>query len=133
MSKLFTVTLNRLGICASVDTHARYIQHRVEEKCKMGRMASLPASSFMEVSADNLDFIHNYSRVFSGYKGCSCHGTTFQIVQPKPTTLGDTVRDINTVGSTTLDTGTSISKRPYSTHSPNRCLRSPRPKKARHC
>ena len=57
-------------------------------------MASLSASSFMVVSADNLDFIHKYSRVFSGYQGCSWHGTTVQIVRPKPTMLVDTVRDI---------------------------------------
>ena len=55
--------LNRVGACASIDTHARYVQHRVQEKSKQGAMACYPATSFMAVSTDNLGFIHKYSRV----------------------------------------------------------------------
>ena len=120
--------LNHVGACASIDTHARYVQHRVQEKSKQGAMACYPATSFTAVSTDNLDFIHKYSRVYSGNQGCSWHGTTVQIVQPKPTTLVDTVPH-TTSELSELDKG--ITKRLYSTLSPNRSLRSPCPKTAR--
>ena len=120
--------LNRLGICASSETHARYVQYRVEKRNKDGPMAGFPADSFMVVSADNLDFIHSYSRVYSGKQGCSWHGTTVQIVQPKPTTLSDithTPMEVNTHTDPLTHSNditrqeTSLEKRPYSTRSPN--------------
>ena len=50
--------LNRLGACACIDTHDRYLQYRVEKKMKEGPMAAYPQDPFMIVSADNLDYVH---------------------------------------------------------------------------
>ena len=50
--------LNRLGICASIETHSRYVQYRVEKINKEGPMSGFPVDSFMIVSADNLDYVH---------------------------------------------------------------------------
>lgn len=83
--------LNRLGVCVSIDTHERYIQYRVEKRMKEGPMADYPQNSFMIVSADNLDFVHSFARVYSGKQQSSWHGTTMQVVQPQPLGLTDTV------------------------------------------
>ena len=36
------------------------------------------------ISADNLDYLHSYARVFKGTQKSSWHGTTVQLVQPLP-------------------------------------------------
>ena len=86
--------LNRLGVCASQDTHARYIQHRVQKRMKEGPMATYPQDSFMLVSADNLDFVHSFTRVFSGKQQSSWHGTTVQVVQPQPLGLTEVLKTL---------------------------------------
>ena len=42
-----------------------------------------------QLSADNLDFLHSYARVYSGNQQLSWHGTTIQAVQPQPSVLTD--------------------------------------------
>ncbi len=76
--------LNRLGICASAYTHSRYIQYGVEKFEKQGVLSSYPRNTFTIASADNLDFIHYYARVYCGNQQSSWHGTTEQVVQPQP-------------------------------------------------
>ena len=78
------------------------------------------------VSADNLDYQQSFSRVYSGNQSIGWHGTTVQIVisesqDPTPMELSH-------------DQSTSLVKRLYSahTHSPQKGLPSPCPKKARH-
>lgn len=82
--------LNRLGICACIDEHERYIQYRVQQIKINGPMSPYPQSPFTIVSADNLDWLHGYSRVHSGKQQSSWHGTTVQVVQPQPLRLTDT-------------------------------------------
>ena len=72
--------LNRLGICTSVHTHARYVQYRVKRS----------VDAFTLVSVDNLDFVHSHARVYCGKQQSSWHGTTVQVVQLQPTRLVDT-------------------------------------------
>ena len=48
--------LNRVRACVSIGTHARYVQHRLQEKSKQGAMSCSPPTSFMAVSTDNLDY-----------------------------------------------------------------------------
>ena len=85
-------------------------------------MSELPANSFMVVSADNLDFVHNHGHSFCGRLEASWHGTAVQIVQPKPKTLVDPPYTDQSVAPI-------VSKRVYSVHSPNKAsiLRSPCP------
>ena len=133
--------LNRLGVCASIETHKRYVQYRVEMRSTEGPMSGNPTDSFMIASADNLDYIHKYARAYSGKQGLSWHGTTVQIVQPKPQTLIDhpaspeTDPPISTIRHTdALPEPQAIpAKRIYSARSPhkNPVLTSPCPKKAR--
>ena len=58
--------LNRLGACVSADTHARYVQHRVEKSKEEGTMCGYPDNAFTIASADNLDFVHSHARVYCG-------------------------------------------------------------------
>ena len=80
--------LNRLGICTSADKHNRYVTERKKQK-EDGILSAYPESAFTVVSADNLDFLHRYARVYCGKQQSSWHGTTVQLVQPQPLTLRD--------------------------------------------
>ncbi|XP_064384664.1 uncharacterized protein LOC135333611 [Halichondria panicea] len=110
---------NRLGICASSETALRYVQYRIEKRASEGIMKSYPSNCFMIASADNIDYIHHYARVYCGKQQLSWHGTTVQIAQPKPLTL---------TTNTDLIGNRMLTKRVYSTRSP---IKSPQPKKLR--
>ena len=58
--------LNRLGVCASADTLARFIQHKVEECQRRGPEQDCVESLPTIISVDNIDFQNSYSRVFCG-------------------------------------------------------------------
>ena len=90
-SNRLTKLLNRFGACASPDTHARYVQYRVDKSKKEGPMSGFPDDAFIVASADNLDYIHSYTRVYCGNQQSSWHGTTIQLVQPQPSKLLDNV------------------------------------------
>ena len=128
--------LNRLGVCASIETHGRYVQYRVDSINSEGPMSGYPQNSFMVVSADNLDYVHQYARSFSGKQSISWHGTTVQIVQPKPTSLTDSLSSTTTGmphNDTMSQSQLTMASRLYSTRSPQKssALSSPCPKKAR--
>ena len=124
--------LNRLGVCASTDTHARYVQYRIKKSLKDGAMSGFPQDSFAVASVDNIDYVHSYARVYCGKQQSSWHGITIQIVQPQPTVLID--RETRTQAETTTSSDTytpnepespapapnevRLSKRLYSTRSP---------------
>ena len=73
--------LNRLGVCASADTLARFIKCKVDSPMLT---QFINPDGFMVVSADNIDFLHSYVRVFKGNQNSSWHGTSVQVVQPIP-------------------------------------------------
>ena len=80
-SALLIRLLNRLGVCASLDTLKRFIQYKVSS----GKTAkSLDPTVFTIVSADNVDFLHSYACVFKGRQSSSWHGTSIQAAQPLP-------------------------------------------------
>ena len=81
-SSVLVRVLNRLGVCSSADTLARFIQHRVTSYAH--RLEPLSTESFTVVSADNIDFMHSFAQVFCGNQKASWHGTTVQVVQPLP-------------------------------------------------
>ena len=85
-----------------------FIQHR-QSVCEYACLKHLAKDAFTDVSADNLDFLHSFSRalcsnqkaswhgttdnldflhsfshVFCGNQKASWHGTTLQVVQPLP-------------------------------------------------
>ena len=70
------------------------LQYRVELSKQKGVMDGYPSESFSE-SVDNLDLIHSFARIYSGKLQLSWHGTTIQIVLPKPSDIsqytGDTL------------------------------------------
>ena len=45
---------------------------------------SILPEGFSVVSADNIDFMLRFARVFQGNKNASWHGTSVQVVQPIP-------------------------------------------------
>ena len=116
---------NRLGVCVSTETHARYVQYRVVTRQKEGPLVGLHLDCPVIISADNLDCQQSFSRVYSGNQTIGWHGTTVQIVLPDPTPT-----ELTHISSSS---NTSLVKRLYSTHahSPQKTLPSPCPKKAR--
>ncbi len=95
-------------------------------------MTAYPSNCFMIASADNIDYVHHYARVYCGKQQSSWHGTTVQIVQPKPSTL-TTSTDFRG-GEASLPRLSShdltTNKRLYSMRSPMKPT-SPRPQKMR--
>ena len=88
-SKRLLRLLNRFGVCASADTHARYVQHRVEKVKEEGPMTGYTDNTFSVVSVDNIDYVHSFANLYCGKQDYSWHGTTVQVVQPQPKTLLD--------------------------------------------
>ena len=62
-SHLLIRILNRFGICASSDSLARFVQHKVNS---MSKPKFENPESFTIVSADNIDFQLSFTRVFCG-------------------------------------------------------------------
>ena len=76
--------LNRLGVCASADTLARFVQSKAEKSNWLTITGdNIDSEPFTVVSADNIDFVHKYARIVGKGK-TSWHGTTVQAVQPQP-------------------------------------------------
>ena len=121
--------LNRLGACASIDTHSRYVQYRVQKRMEEGPMASYPSCSFMIISADNLDFKHSFARVYSSkHEQSTWHGTTVQVVQPQPHKLTDVIAQPS---AENLSKRLHSSLTPYTSPAKPSSFRSPVPKKQR--
>ena len=121
-------------MCASADTHARYIQYRIQQKKEEGPLHGYCNNAFTVVSADNLDFVHSYARVYCGKQESSWHGTTVQFVQitlashnmetPSLFTCEEILQPVSSDDTNLCPA--SQSKRFYSTTSPE-----PLPKKKR--
>ena len=82
-STLLVRMLNRIGVCASADTLSRFIQHKVST-CDEDGMKYLTPDTFTVVSADKIDFMHSFARIFCGHQTSSWHGTTVKVAQPLP-------------------------------------------------
>ena len=81
-SALLVQILNRLGVCASSDTLSRFIQYQVSKD--KPDVKYLKPDTFTLISADNIDFMHSFARVYCGHQTSSWHGTTVQAAQPLP-------------------------------------------------
>lgn len=57
-------------------------------------MSGYPENAFTVASADNIDFVHSYARIYCGKQQSSWHGTTVQLVQPQPSTLLDDNQEV---------------------------------------
>ena len=75
--------MNRLGMISSEDTHARYVDHVVSHS---DRTHDIDLSDTVVATLDNLDFLQSNAAVYCGDQHRSWHGTTVQILQPKPPT-----------------------------------------------
>ena len=82
-TELMTI-LNRFGIVASIGTLKRTI-HSVSEDRRSAGIKSLRVDrAFTVASADNVDFLQSNAAVYSGDQHRSWHGTSIQLVQPRP-------------------------------------------------
>ena len=63
--------VNRFGVCASKDTHDRYVQYRVEKLTREEPMNGLPLTSFLLASIDNLDYKLAFAHMFCGIQESS--------------------------------------------------------------
>ena len=82
-SSVLVKVLNRLGVCSSADTLACFIQHK-RSTSDQHQFKHISKDAFTVVSADNLDFMHSFARVFCSNQKSSWHGTTVQVTQPLP-------------------------------------------------
>ena len=111
-SKILVRMFNRLSTCCSPETALWYVQYHVQKRTEEGIMAVYPCDCFMIASADNIDYIHHYIRVYCGKQQLSWHGTTVQIAQPKPCTLTTDIRE----GEVSLPTPDSLSSHRLNTN-----------------
>ena len=84
-TELITI-LNRLGIVASLDTLKRAIHSVSQDRKTAGVKNLLVERAFTVASADNVDFLQSNAAVYSGDQHRSWHGTSIQLVQPRPQT-----------------------------------------------
>ena len=73
--------MNRLGMISSEDTHAHYVDHVVRHS---DNTHDIDLSDTVVATLDNLDFLQSNAAVYCGDQHRSWHGTTVQILQPKP-------------------------------------------------
>ena len=79
--------LNRFGAISSGDTHAQHVDFIV--KNTKHKQHNINFEDFLVASMDNINFLRSYAAVYCGDQLHSWHGTTIQIIQPKPTTPND--------------------------------------------
>ena len=93
--------MNRLGMISSEDTHARYVDHVVRHS---DNTHDIDLSDTVVATLDNLDFLQSNAAVYCGDQHRSWHGTTVQILQPKPPTqpASESVSSRNTATSRSL-------------------------------
>ena len=65
-SSLLIKILNRFGICSSYDTLSRFIQMKAQNETPA---KNLDSSAFTVISADNIDYLHSYARVYMEGRG----------------------------------------------------------------
>ena len=83
-SSLLLRILNQLGVCASSETLSRFIQHKVQSKQTGETEPDLDPQEFTVVSADNIDFMHSYARIFSESKTAAGMEQLCKLSSPKP-------------------------------------------------
>jgi hypothetical protein len=93
--------MNRLGMISSEDTHACYVDHVVRYS---DNTCNIDPSDTVVATLDNLDFLQSNAAVYCGDQHRSWHGTTVQILQPKPPTqlTNESVSNTNTAISLSL-------------------------------
>ena len=64
-----------------------YVQHTVTKQLQQDEIPYLVPNGFTIARADNLDFQQPQATVYSGDQSQSWHGTTMQLVQPRPHSL----------------------------------------------
>lgn len=69
-SSVLVKVLNWRGVCLSADTLARFIQHK-QSTSDQHQFKHILKDVFIVVTADNLDFMHSFARVFCGYQKSS--------------------------------------------------------------
>ena len=81
-SKELIKILNHFGAIASLKTHRRHVQYRIQSRIQEGVTSNLQKNTFTIVYVDNIDFLQSSALVYCGDQSRSWHGTTVQAVQP---------------------------------------------------
>ena len=75
---------NRLGYTSSSDAHDQLVTEYAEHQREKNVWSNIHHNTFTVASIDNIDMLQSYSSVYFGDQKRSYHGTTIQMVQPKP-------------------------------------------------
>ena len=95
--------MNRLGMISSEDTHARYVDYIASHS---DSTCDIDPSDPVVVTLDNLDSCKSNAAVYCGDQHRSWHGTTVQILQPKPPT------NLNSESVSSVSAATALSLPP---------------------
>ena len=80
-SRQLIKVLNRLGCTCSSDTHDQTV---AEGQRMKSIWSDLQSDTLTIASTDNFDVLQTYAAVYHGDQNRSYHGTTIQLVQPRP-------------------------------------------------
>ncbi len=115
--------LNRLGCVSSSDTHDRFVSLHAQRQRESDIWSQLSSLLFTIASVDNFDMLQSYSAVHSGSLHRNYHGTTVQLVQPKPSCY---LHSGNSTSQSTVTNG-QYSSDNYTTNTSDTSNRQPRP------
>ena len=107
--------LNKFGITSSSDTHDQLVADRARYQRERSVWSDMPSNVFTIASTDNFDMLQSYAAVYHGTLKRSYHGTTIELMQPRPSLKLPLLNlDISTVQSGTVQSIDTISSVSYS-------------------
>ena len=76
---------NRLGAAGSIDTYTKMVDIFVSRRENDGTETKLEKEALNIFSINNIDILQSAAQVYHSVQDRSCHGTSIQCVQPRPT------------------------------------------------
>ncbi|CAH1232408.1 Hypp454 [Branchiostoma lanceolatum] len=94
--------LNRMGYCASPETHERFLENAICQQEQQGYLSQLADDKFTVITVDNIDKSQRHASVREGVDR-TWHGTSVMAVQPDPVNLLECGHTSGMLEATVLD------------------------------